>query len=97
MPRLTNAQVEAQLQAITALIAGSAEAMSRRSIQQAYFRRFNDSITSRTLQRRLEQLVIRGDITSRGEGPAIAYRQATTDGITETSGGSVLARLKGRG
>ncbi len=79
MPRLSKAQIEAELQEIAALLAENPEGMSRRLLAEAYTRRFDKTIASRTLQRRLEELVIRGDATSHGAGPATAYRPATAD------------------
>lgn len=74
MPRVSRANVENELKRITELMAEHQDGMSRHEISEEYFARYGRRLSRRTLQRRLEQLIIREQIASEGEGSGTTYK-----------------------
>lgn len=79
MARASRAQIEEELKRLSGIIAAHPEGMRRNAIGQAYLREFAREIAGRTLQRRLEQLVVQGRIVPHGDGPRTAYKTASAD------------------
>jgi hypothetical protein len=74
VPKASKAQRETELGKIRALVAEDLEGLSRQAISTAYAKRYNEKLSDRTLQRRLEELVVRQEITQKGEGRSTVYR-----------------------
>lgn len=74
MPRMPKATVEIELARISKLVAEHRNGVSRQGIAEEYSARYQKDLSSRTLQRRLERLVISEEIVSAGEGPGTIYQ-----------------------
>ena len=74
MARASRTQVEEELGKIAQIVDENPNGISRKALGRAYSKRFHKTIPSRTLQRRLEQLLIRAEVISQGDGPGIVYR-----------------------
>lgn len=74
MPRVSEAEVRAELDIIEGLIAQHAEGISRTSLEEAFSESQGRRIAKRTLLRRLERLIGEERVRTEGEGPRVVYR-----------------------
>ena len=74
MARVPRAEVERQLGRIEELIKKDSSGLGRQQISEAYATEYGSTLASRTLQRRLEQLVIQDKVVVVGDGPRTSYR-----------------------
>jgi fido (protein-threonine AMPylation protein) len=77
--RASKDQVEDELKQVSAIIAAQPGGMSRKVVGQVYSRHSGKKIADRTLQRRLEELIIRGTIAPQGDGPGTVYKPAPAE------------------
>ena len=73
MARSSKIQLEEELDRIAEIVEGHPTGINRKAIAVGYAGRFGKQVASRTLQRRLEELVIRGDAVPHGEGRGTVY------------------------
>ena len=62
------------------LIRKDSSGMGRRLISEAYANEYGVTLASRTLQRRLEELVVQDKVVAQGEGPSTIYRARREEG-----------------
>lgn len=74
MARVADNELEKQLAEIAVLVRESAKGLSRADISKGYANRYGRRLSSRTLQRRLQQLVIRQELKAEGESSTTLYR-----------------------
>lgn len=79
MARVPQAVIEEQLAEIEGLVAEHAAGIGRASLQAEYERRYNGTISSRTILRRIERLVARGRIEAEGETNRRVYRARSVE------------------
>ncbi len=75
MARLTHAGIEAELESIAALITAQTVGLNKRSVGRLYLEAHGKRLSSRTLQRRLEELTVRGRVAPAGDGPSTVYQR----------------------
>ncbi len=75
MARLTRAEIEAELEAIAELITAHPGSLNQRSVGNRYVEAHGKQLSSRTLQRRLEELTARRRIAPAGVGPSTVYER----------------------
>lgn len=76
MPKVTEAEVEEQLRIIWRIFETHAQGQSRRDLSALYQTETGRRLESRTLQRRLGELIARGEIVAHGLGKATVYERA---------------------
>lgn len=79
MPRSSKIQVKEELKRIAEIVEEYPKGVNRKAIALEFASRFHKQIASRTLQRRLEQLVIRGDAVPHGDGRGTVYRPISAE------------------
>lgn len=85
MARVSEETIAAELSRITEILRESAGGLNRDAIGEAYLVRYSVDIPQRTLQRRLERLVVEGKVRPEGETRSTTYRH------TEVGGGLPVA------
>lgn len=76
MPRVSEEAIAAELIRIMEILRESPQAINRDAIGDAYRARYSVELPQRTLQRRLERLVIEGKVRPEGESRSTTYRQS---------------------
>jgi len=73
MPRVSEADIRAELDVVEALIAQHPEGVARATLEEVFAESQGRRIARRTLLRRLDRLIEEGRIRSEGKGPQIVY------------------------
>lgn len=76
MARISDAAIRLELDEIMAILGGGRDRMSRDDIGLAFTASFGTVLPPRTLQRRLERLIVAGRIRAEGESRRTVYRLA---------------------
>lgn len=76
MARVSEKTIARQLEQITELLKGEVDPSNREQIGKAFAAKHGSAPRPRTLQRRLERLVVEGRVRSEGEGRKTVYRPA---------------------
>lgn len=74
MPRISEAVIVGELNRIVELLREHASGLDRGAIGEVYRTRHSADLPPRTLQRRLERLVVEGKVSPEGEGRRTVYR-----------------------
>ncbi|MGI9044249.1 MAG: Fic family protein [Gemmatimonadaceae bacterium] len=85
MPRISEAVIVGELNRIVELLKEHASGLNRGGIGEAYKTRHSSDLPSRTLQRRLERLVVEGKVRPEGEGRRTVYRLKDESGEQPSS------------
>jgi hypothetical protein len=95
MARKSNAAVEKELEEVAGVALENKSGQSRKEIAEGYVARFKKGLAPRTLQRRLEDLVVRGVLVIEGEGRRTRYlpKSAEVTTVPETD----YVQLSGQG
>ncbi len=94
MARPTRAELARQRQRIAEIVRDNPNGLPKRAVAAEYTRRHGEVIAVRTLQRRLEELVIDGQLLLRGEGRRASYLPASTadtESAATVAGGPALS------
>lgn len=95
MARSSDRTIKAQLDQIVELLRVGGVGSSREALSAAYQARFGVELPPRTLQRRLERLIVEGRVRQEGEGKRTVYRTPTIE--DDVGPGSTGGRLSAKG
>lgn len=86
MARVSDAVIAAELSRITEILREHERGLDREAIGEAYRARYSVELPRRTLQRRLERLVVDGNVVPDGESRRTIYRYADESGEPPIAG-----------
>jgi hypothetical protein len=95
MARVPKEKLEEQIRRIGELISARPQGVSRQELAKAYLSQYGSALGTRTLQRRLEELVARERVAVVGEGPATVYTPAPGGPTEAPAEGQVPLTAKG--
>ena len=97
MLRGAKAKVEKQLLEILALVRETQSGVSREALGEVYLARFGAKISSRTFQRRLEELIVRQAIRAEGDSTSTVYIVRVAEAIEAGGQEPGYVRLSAQG
>lgn len=95
MARVSEEAIAAELSRITQILRESAKELNREAIGDAYHARYSVELPQRTLQRRLERLVVEGKVRPEGESRRTTYRHADAGGDPPVAGSAPKLSAQG--
>jgi len=95
MPRISESVIAEELSRIVELLRKATSGLNRSGLGEAYRIAHASELPARTLQRRLERLVVEGTVRPEGEGRRTVYRLKDEAGESLTSG--AIPKLSARG
>jgi fido (protein-threonine AMPylation protein) len=86
MARVVEAVIAEELRRVTQILQESVTSLNRQAIAAAYRVRYAVELPQRTLQRRLERLIVEGRIRPEGGSRSTTYRHASAEGLPPLAG-----------